>query len=356
MCTILAGDIGGTKTILRLVKTLAPRSGQSIPQLTTVYEQTYPSQDFANLSAMIGQFLAEVAAQTGKSSQIQVACFGIAGPVIGNTSKLTNLSWFLDAHSLEQELDCSKVALINDFASVGYGVLGLTATDLAPLQSATPNPHAPIAVIGAGTGLGQGFLIPGATGYQVFPSEGGHVDFAPCTPTESELLYFLQEHQQLKRVSVERIVSGNGIVSIYEFMRHQGNIPESPQLARMFQAWKQQPLPTESHPDLAAAIAQAALNQTDPLCQKVMTLFVEAYGAEAGNLALKLLPYGGLYLAGGIAAKILPLLQRGEFLEAFRTKGRVSPLLQNVPVHVILNPNVGLIGAAFYAAQLAAAA
>lgn len=356
MCTILAGDIGGTKTILRLVNTLVPPSGQLIPQLTTVYEQTYPSQDFANLNTMIGQFLAEVLAQTSQSPQIQVACFGIAGPVIDNTSELTNLSWFLDAHSLEQEFNFSKVALINDFTAVGYGVLGLTAADLALLQAATPNPHAPIAVIGAGTGLGQGFLIPGDTGYQVFPSEGGHVDFAPRNPTESQLLHFLREQQQLKRVSVERIVSGKGIVSIYQFMCYQGNLPESPQLAQMFQSWEQQPLSRDMRPDLAAAIAQAALNQTDPLCQKVMTLFVEAYGAEAGNLALKLLPYGGLYLAGGIAAKILPLLQRGEFLSAFHAKGRVSPLLQNVPVHVILNPKVGLIGAALYAAQLAAAA
>lgn len=352
MHTILAGDIGGTKTILRLVNVDSPLPQQRIPQLTTLYEHTYPSQAFPDLSPMIEQFLTQAAAQP--ADPIQAACFGIAGPVIDNTSELTNLSWSLAASRLQQEFGFAEVALINDFASVGYGVLGLADEDLATLQAVAPNPHAPIAVIGAGTGLGEGFLMPAETGYQVFPSEGGHADFAPRTAVDFQLLRFLLEEKKINRVSVERVVSGKGIVSIYEFLRSLETSAESPEIAQVFQAGEQENAPTENRSDPAAAIAQAALAQTDPLCQQTMTLFVGAYGAEAGNLALKLLPYGGLYIAGGIAPKILPLLQSSEFLQAFHRKGRVSPLLQNVPIHVVLNPKVGLIGSALYAAQLSA--
>lgn len=349
MNTILAGDIGGTKTILRLVKADWPSSSQHIPQLTTLYEQTYPSQEFPDLSPMIEQFLAQ-----RTTDPIHAACFGIAGPVIDDTSELTNLSWSLNARYLEQQFRFPKVALINDFAAVGYGILGLETADLAPLQSVPANPHAPIAVIGAGTGLGEGFLMPSETGYQVFPSEGGHADFAPRTPIEFQLLHFLREEKNLARVSVERVVSGTGIVSIYRFLRSLGQSPESPQIAQVLQAWEQEATQIKTLVDPAAAIAQAALQETDPLCQRTLSLFVEAYGAEAGNLALKLLPYGGLYIAGGVAAKILPLLQKGEFLKTFHAKGRMGLLLHKVPIHVVLNPKVGLIGAAIYAAQLSA--
>lgn len=350
MQTILAGDIGGTKTILRLVKAEPSLSQHSIPQLTTLSEQTYPSQDFSDLSPMIEQFLAQSEAGT----TTQAACFGIAGPVIDDTSELTNLSWSLNARRLESEFGINHVALINDFASVGYGILGLEKQDIATLQAAPANPKAPIAVIGAGTGLGEGFLIPDAKGYHVFPSEGGHADFAPRTPIEFQLLDFLRENMKLERVSVERVVSGTGIVSVYRFLRSLGQHPESSEMAQVFQAWEQRGDQPDHLVDPAAAIAQAALQGTDPLCQQALTLFVEAYGAEAGNLALKLLPYGGLYIAGGVAAKILPLLQTEAFLKAFQTKGRVSPLLYKVPIHVVLNPKVGLMGSAIYAAQLSA--
>lgn len=350
MQTILAGDIGGTKTILRLVKAEPSLSHPSIPQLTTLSERTYPSQDFPDLSPMIEQFLAQFDAGTAT----QAACFGIAGPVIDDTSELTNLSWSLNARRLESEFGINRVALINDFASVGYGILGLGEQDIATLQAVPANPKAPIAVIGAGTGLGEGFLMPNTKGYQVFPSEGGHADFAPRTPIEFQLLDFLREEMKLDRVSVERVVSGKGIVSVYRFLRSLGQHPESSEIAQVFQAWEKREGTAENLVDPAAAIAQAALQKTDPLCQQTLTLFVEAYGAEAGNLALKLLPYGGLYIAGGVAAKILPLLQTGAFLKTFQTKGRVSPLLHKVPIHVVLNPKVGLMGSAIYAAQLSA--
>lgn len=349
MHIILAGDIGGTKTILRLVQVEAPLPPKQIPALTTLSEQTYPSQDFPDLSPMIEQFLVQ-----DSTRSIQAACFGIAGPVIDDTSVLTNLSWSLNARRLEQEFGIAQVALINDFAAIGYGILGLEKEDLETLQSVPANPHTPIAVIGAGTGLGEGFLMPSSRGYQVFPSEGGHADFAPRTQLEFQLLHFLRNDMKLERVSVERVVSGKGIVSIYRFLKSLGEHPESPEIAQVFQAWEQRTAQTENLVDPAAAIAQAALHQSDLLCQHTLSLFIGAYGAEAGNLALKLLPYGGLYVAGGVAAKILPLLKQGDFLKSLHSKGRVSSLLQKVPVHVVLNPKVGLLGSAIYAAQLSA--
>lgn len=344
MPTLLAGDIGGTKTILRLVKT-AP-SSDARPK-TTLHEQTYPSQDFSDLVPMVQQFYRD--ASLASDSQPTAACFGIAGPVVGNTSELTNLSWSLMTERLEQDLQIPAVELINDFAAIGYGVLELSDQQIQTLQSAESQPDAPIAVLGAGTGLGQCFLIPDSQDYRVFASEGGHSDFAPRTELEFELLKYLRSQKQLQRISVERVVSGQGIVSIYQMLRNRGTDPESPELKELFEIWEQEQ--PEKTVDPAAAIAQAAMQQNDALCEQTLQMFVQAYGAEAGNLALKLLPYGGLYIAGGIAAKILPLLQRGDFMEAYARKGRMQPLLEKVPIHVVLEPKVGLMGAARQAAR-----
>lgn len=339
MTLLLAGDIGATKTILRLVES------QDLPQQTTLHEQTYRSQEFADLVPMVRQFL-----EAAKSNQTpEKACFGIAGPVVNNTSKLTNLSWILEASRLEQELQVSKVALINDFVAVGYGVTGLSKSDLHTLQAGIPDANAPIAVIGAGTGLGQGFVIPQANSYRVFGTEGGHASFAPQSQIEFELLQYLLEKYNINRVSVERVVSGQGIVAIYQFLRSRKNYFESPTLAETYKTWEQEIGKENKTVDLAAEISKVA-NQ-DTLAQKTMELFVAAYGAEAGDLALKLLPYGGLYIAGGIAAKNLPLMRQG-FLPAFLRKGRMNSLLEQIPVRVVLNPQVGLLGSALCAAQL----
>ena len=346
MTLIIAGDIGGTKTILRLVEAV---TGES---LQTMYEERYPSRDFVDLVPMVQQFLATAAGQIGDLPLPQKACFAIAGPVVNNTAKLTNLTWFLDAKRLEQELEIAPISLINDFAAVGYGVLGLDASDLYTLQPGSPQPAAPIAVIGAGTGLGQGFLIKQVDQYQVFGSEGGHTDFAPRAELEFQLLKYLLDKHDIQRVSVERVVSGQGIVAIYQFLRDREFATESPEVGQVVRTWEQQAGRTEKTVDPAAAIAVAALEKRSSLCEQTMQMFVEAYGAEAGNLALKLLPYGGLYVAGGIAAKNLPLIQEGSFLHAFTHKGRMSSLLERVPVHVVLNPQVGLIGAAIAAARL----
>ncbi|NEO31078.1 MAG: glucokinase [Symploca sp. SIO3C6] len=346
MTLILAGDIGGTKTILQLVEYSAQGSRQNL------YEDIYPSRDFPDLVPIVQKFLSAAKQKLNQVIIPEKACLAIAGPVVNDTCVLTNLSWFLDARRLEKDLKIAKISLINDFAAVGYGILGLEATELSTLQAGTPTESAPIAVIGAGTGLGECFLLRGQENYQVFPSEGGHADFAPRTELEFQLLQYLRSHYGIDRTSVERVVSGQGIVAIYRFLRDQQLAQESPEIGQIVKHCDQETANKENRIDPAAAIAKAAMDQGDLLCQQTMKMFVEAYGAEAGNLALKLLPYGGLYIAGGIAAKILPLIQEGSFLRVFRHKGRVSPLLEKVPVHVILNPQVGLIGAVICASRI----
>lgn len=341
MNLLLAGDIGGTKTILRLVDASDPTL------LQAVHQEIYKSGDFADLAPMVKQFLANANAGIP-----QKACFGIAGPVVNNTAKLTNLAWYLDSERLQQQLGIPSISLINDFAAVGYGILGLTENDLYTLQSGKPQPGAPIAIIGAGTGLGQAFLIKQGQYYQVFSSEGGHSDFAPRTELEFQLLKYLLDKHDIQRVSVERVVSGLGIVSIYQFLRDRKIAGESPEIAQTVRTWEQQAGQLEKSVDPGAAIGSAALQKTDRLSEQTIQLFIEAYGAEAGNLALKLLPYGGLYVTGGIAPKILSLIKEGNFLLTFSQKGRMRPILEDIPVYIVLNQQVGLIGAAIAAARL----
>lgn len=353
MTIILAGDIGGTKTILSLFDAELIDTTAKTPTLKSLFEQTYSSQNYIDLVPIVQEFL-EAAAQNVKDyKKPQKACFGIAGPVVNNTCELTNLSWSLQSDRLQRELNISKIQLINDFAAIGYGVVGLSESDLHFLQAGKPDPSAPIAVIGAGTGLGQGFVIPlSQGGYQVFSTEGGHTDFAPRSELEFQLLNYLRELYNITRVSVERVVSGMGITGIYQFLRDHNLSQESPEMGQIYNTWKQEIGQEQKTVDLAASISQAALAKSDYLSVQTMKIFVEAYGAEAGNLALKLLPYGGLYIAGGIAAKTLPLMKSGKFMRAFKQKGRVSPLLDKVPVGIVLNPKVGLIGAALCAEQM----
>ncbi|MGE5655464.1 MAG: glucokinase [Actinomycetota bacterium] len=346
MTLLLAGDIGGTKTILRLVEKTAEQGNNPL------YEFRYPSGDFPDLVPMVQQFLTEAAIELGKAVQPEKACFAIAGPVVNHTAKLTNLPWLLDSQRLEKELAISQVSLINDFEAVGYGVLGLDSQDLQTLQAGKPRPDAPIAVIGAGTGLGECFLVRFGDSVKVFASEGGHADFAPRSELEFQLLKYLLAKHDIQRVSVERVVSGQGIVSIYQFLRDRKFASESPDVERSVRIWEQEIGRSEKTVDAAATIATAALEKRDRLSEQTLQMFVEAYGAEAGNLALKLLPYGGLYVAGGIASKIMPLIEEGTFMRALTHKGRMDSLLERVPVYVVLNPQVGLIGAAIRAAGL----
>ncbi|MEO1094101.1 MAG: glucokinase [Cyanobacteria bacterium J06638_28] len=344
MMYLLAGDIGGTKTILRLV-------AQTHETLTTEFERQYVSNEFPDLVPMVQRFIADAGEQLGKLMQPSQACFAIAGPVVDNTSQLTNLAWHLSSDRLAKELHLDAVDLINDFEAVGYGVLGLDAADIHTLQSGCPSETSPVAIIGAGTGLGQGFLIRQGGQSQIFPSEGGHADFAPRSELDFQLLKYLRDKHQLTRVSAERVVSGQGIVSIYQFLRDREIAQESPELADIIGTWEKEAGKAKSV-NPAAAISQAAQVGEDSLAVQTMKIFVSAYGAEAGNLALKLLPYGGLYVAGGIAAKNLTLMVADTFLDAFIDKGRMSKLLADIPVHIVLNPQVGLIGAARRAADL----
>jgi len=343
---ILAGDIGGTKTLLSLAE-------KNSDGFTVMYEQRFAGADYANFSDVLHNFLATAKAHLGKLPSLSSACFGIAGPVRDRKSQLTNLGWAFDSDRLAKEFNIANVILINDFVAVGYGVLGLKPYDLYTLQKGKLLERAPIGVIGAGTGLGEAFLGWNGDRYEVYPTEGGHADFAPRNELEIELLQYLQKNHD--RVSVERVASGTGIVAIYQFLRDRQFTPESAEIAEKVRLWEAGDL----NADAAAAIANAALvncgvnseTNIDHLATQTMQMFVEAYAAEAGNLALKLIPNGGLYIAGGVAPKILPLLQDGTFLQIFKSKGRVSPVLENIPIHIVLNPEVGLIGAMLYAAS-----
>jgi glucokinase len=341
MTYLLAGDLGGTKTLLRLVQIESPDQ--------SVFEYLYNSQAYSGLMAIAQEFLAAARTKLGSKIQVQAACLAIAGAVVDRASYLPNLDWQITADELERELKIPHVELINDFAAIGYGISQLPAKDLQVIQVGQFKQNAPQAVIGAGTGLGEGILIHNGRDYQVIPTEGGHSDFAARSLQEFEFGQYLCRQQQIDRISNDRVISGRGIVAIYQYLRDTSNLPEHPELASLVKLWESQ---TEPAADPAALISTLAIAKTDPLAIATMQMFVTAYGAEAGNLALKILPYGGLYIAGGIAAKNLPLLTDGDFVTAFNDKGRVSELLSKIPIFVILNPQVGLIGAAAQAAKL----
>jgi len=334
---ILAGDIGGTKTILRLVE-----AEENSKNYQTIEQKKYPSQEYSDLVPMVEKFLDE-----SKESSVDKACFAIAGPVINNTSKLTNINWSLDSKRLSKELKIEKVSLINDFAAVSYGILGIKKEELETIQKGEEIENTPIAVIGAGTGLGEGFLVPqGDNNYQVFASEGGHSDFAPRSQLELELLEYIKTKNNLDRVSAERVISGQGIVSIYQFLRDTNYAPESPEIGDKIKKWEED---RASEIDPGAVISIGAKEGNDSLCQQTMEIFVAAYGAEAGNLALKILAYGGVYIAGGIAAKNVSLMKKDLFLQPFQQKGRMTSLLEKIPVHIVTNQEVGSIGSILYA-------
>ncbi len=321
---LLAGDVGGTKTILRLDEIQA-----EVKQ--TLAEQTYPSAQYPHLNPIIEEFLAKVGGELP-----QRACLAIAGPVVNDTCQLTNLSWQLDGRQMEQALHIPHVHLINDFVAVGYGILVLKPEDLSILQDSPSIPHQPIAVLGAGTGLGEAILVWQQHQYEVLALEGGHADFPARTKLEIGLLQYLRK--QHSRVSVERVVSGQGLYAIYQYLCETGFASESSEVRQKMQSQ-----------DPSAVISTHGLAQTDELCKQALDMFVAAYGAEAGNLALKSLPYGGVYIAGGIGPKILTKMQDGTFMQNFLDKGRLRSLLEKVRVSLTLNPKVGLMGAALLA-------
>ena len=320
---ILAGDIGGTKTNLAY---FAARGDTLTPTLV----ESYASHQFASLPDVLKTMVRD------HPAKIEAAAFGIAGPVVNGRSKLTNLGWDVDAGEVASFLKLTRVGLLNDLEATGYGTLRLQTNDRVLLKEGTGVPHAAIAVIAAGTGLGEGGLVWDGSRYRALPSEGGHTDFAPRNELEMDLLRFLLGKHE--RVSYERLVSGPGLLNLYQFFRSRSTYAEP--------SWLKEQLASG---DSSAAISQAAMEETDDASVKALEMFVSVYGAEAGNLALKLLATGGVFVGGGIAPKILPKIQQGPFLNSFIRKGRYSDLLKKIPIHVIMNDKIALVGAAHYA-------
>jgi glucokinase len=309
---ILAGDVGGTKVHLALYNFVAG-------QLAPVRDHKFPAHDFDSLDAVVKAFLAQ---SDGRPEEIAAACFGCPGPVRDGRLKLTNLPWTLDARELRASLGIEHIFLINDLEANGYGIPELAPESIFTLQEGDAQSVGHRGLIAAGTGLGEALLVWDAKTqrHQPLPSEGGHCDFAARNEEEIALLEYLQRTLN-GRVSFERVVSGLGIKNVYAFLRDDRKMEEP--------EWLRQRLAKE---DPNAVIAECAEDGSIPICVEALRIFVSAYGAEAGNVALKVLAMGGMYLGGGIAPKILKTMQNGVFLQAFLDKGRLSPLLHSVPV------------------------
>ena len=324
---ILAGDVGGTKTLLGLFRQVGG-------QLRVVREASFPSQSRPSLSAIVDEFLA--------AGRQRVDCFavGVAGPVVGGRSQVVNLRWPVDARRLASDLGLDRVGLLNDLEATAWGIPDLPSRKLANLTPGVRGrPGSTAALIAAGTGLGMALLFHDGERYRPRASEGGHQQFAPRDDLEIDLLRFLR--QRHGRVSTERVVAGPGFSAIYRFLLETGRAKESVEVSRKLAA---------PGVDPNAVISAAGLTGEDPLAARTLDLFVSVFGSAAGDLALVAKATGGIYVGGGIAPRILPRLTSGEFVRSFRDKGRLSPLLEKIPVRVILEPRTALLGAAAYAA------
>jgi glucokinase len=325
---ILAGDIGGTKTVLAL----CDGNAKGAPRV--IRDQTFASTEAPSLEALLGQFVAP-----DDTAKLTAACFGVAGPVVGGAAKITNLPWTITAGSLTNQLGGIPVTLLNDLQSTALGMLVLPDQAFEVLQRGEPAADQPtIAVIAPGTGLGEALLVAHGHDYRALPSEGGHADFAPSTDDEIDLLRFLRGRHG-DHVSVERVLSGAGLVDLYAFTRGRTGEAEP--------AWLTAELAKH---DRAAVISQAALDRRDAACVRALEMFVAILGAEAGNLALRGLATGGVVLGGGIPPKILPALKAGRFVDRFTAKGRFAAWARGLTVRVALEPRASLLGAAHHAA------
>jgi glucokinase len=327
---ILAGDVGGTKVHLALYSF-------EHGQLAHVRDERYPAQEYSGLEEIVRRFLIECG-----NPEITAACFGVPGPVKGGRLRLTNLPWVLDSRELSTDLKITHLFLINDLEANGYGVPELTPAQISTLNEGDPAAVGNRAIVSAGTGLGEGVLVWDGKIHVPMPSEGGHCDFAPRTPLDFELLTWLMKKLG-GRVSYERVISGQGLTNIYTFLR-DGKGMEEP-------VWLRERMETE---DPNAVIGEVGELGSSELCAKTLEIFAAAYGSEAGNMVLKVLATGGMYLGGGIAPKILKTMRNGIFMKAFTDKGRLSDLLVNAPVHIILESRAALMGAAAYAEARAA--
>ncbi|MCB9420836.1 MAG: glucokinase [Ardenticatenaceae bacterium] len=325
---LLAGDIGGTKTILTLMDT-------EKEVRHPLAEQRFASDEYESLEAIVQQFLTDTAVT------VDIATFGVAGPVVNNRAQITNLPWMIDAAAIAQTFNIAHVYLLNDLEAIANAVTHLEPGDLTTLNVGQPAEHGAIAVIAPGTGLGEAFLTWTGTHYQAHPSEGGHTAFGPGNAEQIDLLHFL--HGRYRHVSYERVCSGIGIPNLYDFLKWDGRHQEPDWLARAIAAAE----------DPTPVIVNAAIQDNVPLCIAVLNLFVDILGDEAGNLALKTLATGGVYIGGGIPPRILPQLQQPRFLQAFRRKGRFADLMAAMPIHVIEHPQAALLGAAHFGMEAA---
>jgi len=326
---ILAGDVGGTKVELSLYNF---QGGQ----LTHVTSERFPAKDYVHLEAIVRVFF-----EKNDNPEVTAACFGVPGPVRNGRLKLTNLPWLLDARELARNLSIDNVFLINDLEANGYGIPELGASQIFTLSEGDPGTIGNRGLISAGTGLGEAILMWNGKMHLPVTSEGGHCDYSPRSEIEIGLLRYLQKKIG-GRVSFERVVSGLGLQNVYGFLKEDVGMPESAELRGRME-WE----------DPNAVIADLGMGK-DELCTRALDIFVSAYGAEAGNLALKVLSVGGMYIGGGIAPKILDKMRDGTFMKAFTDKGRLSDLLINSPVRIILESRAALIGAAVYAEARAA--
>lgn len=323
---ILAGDIGGTKTNLALFS-----SQKGVLKLEAKHQ--FASRDFSSLGDVIAEFL-----QLTSAKSIDKACFGIAGPVIEGNCRTTNLPWEIESLALKDFLGCNDVILLNDLEATAYGMLHLDEDEFVSLNPHGRKKDANRAIIAAGTGLGEAMLFYDGKNYHPSGSEGGHSDFAPTSPQQDALLKWLRKRYRT-HVSYERILSGVGIYTLYEFLLDSDFAPQPTAMIKI-----------QEGQDRSALISEYAIQHQDKLCMETLRLFCEIYGAEAGNLALKTLSFGGVYIGGGIAPKILPFMKKDYFMNAFLAKGRFEEMLGGMEVKISLNDETALLGAAYFVA------
>ena len=322
---VLAGDIGGTKVNLALYE-------KQNNELKIIASQQFASKDYSKFSDLVEAFKKSVSI-----SKVDALCLGIAGPIINERCRTTNLPWDIKASDLKEQLNTEHVKLLNDLEATAYGMLYLKEEEFVSLNPTGRKTKGNIAVIAAGTGLGEAVLFWDGNSFLPIGTEGGHTDFAPITSQQDELLTWLRRRYP-GHVSYERIVSGAGIYTLYEFLLESGFAPEP-----------QAMLNIKEDEDKSAMLSHCALNHKDPLCLEALRLFAEIYAAEAGNLALKSMSLGGVYIGGGIAPKIMPIIKSEYFLNAFYSKGRFEEMLRGIEVKVSLNQETALLGAARYA-------
>lgn len=323
---ILAADIGGTKTLLALFARQDPAR--------PAFERRFDSSAHADFGSLVAHFLDEARAALGAAPALEAACLGVAGPVTGDRVQVTNLPWSIDAAGLARHLGIARVSLLNDFAAVVYGVDAIGEQGLATLQAGDPIARAPRVVLGAGTGLGIAYAFTSPSGgYRPLSGEGGHTAFAPCDEEQAALWRYLRE--RVGRVTLEHVLSGTGLLRIYDFLLQRGAQSESTQLRAEL-----------SETGAPAAITRHALERGDALALAALDLFVACYGAAAGDHALNVMARGGVFVAGGIAPKILKRLAAGGFVAAFNDKAGFADHARRMPVHVVVNERAGLLGAA----------